>query len=114
MAKIGEFESMKVIKVYQLHSTAHLIDEDAFCNAFRGGDVVKAWKKDLYEHRGTLLAQDLEEAFDRASSEAKNSFGNSSLYIEECLKNYRHIEVQIIGDGKGSISHLWERECSVQ
>ena len=58
--------------------------------------------------------KDLEEAFDRASSEAKNSFGNSSLYIEECLKNYRHIEVQIIGDGKGSISHLWERECSVQ
>ena len=58
--------------------------------------------------------KDLEEAFDRASSEAKNSFGNNGLYIEEYLKNYRHIEVQIIGDGKGSISHLWERECSVQ
>ena len=58
--------------------------------------------------------KDLEEAFDRASSEAKNSFGNNGLYIEEYLQNYRHIEVQIIGDGKGSISHLWERECSVQ
>ena len=64
MAKIGEFESMKLIEVYQLHDTAHLVDEDAFCEAFRGGDVVKAWKKDLYEHRGTLLAQDLEEAFE--------------------------------------------------
>ena len=58
--------------------------------------------------------KDLEEAFDRASSEAKDSFGNNGLYIEEYLQNYRHIEVQIIGDGKGSRGHLWERECSVQ
>ena len=64
MAKIGEFENMKLIKVYQLHSTSHLIDEDAFCNAFRGKDVTTAWFKNLYEHRATVIAQDLEEAFE--------------------------------------------------
>jgi len=58
--------------------------------------------------------ENIDEAFERASSEAKNSFGNGDLYIEEYLSNYRHIEVQIIGDGKGGLSHLGERECSIQ
>ncbi len=64
MAKIGEFDNMKLIHVYQLHSTADQIDQDAFCDAFRGKNVMKAWLKNLYEHRATVMAQDLEEAFE--------------------------------------------------
>ena len=57
---------------------------------------------------------ELRESFDRAASEAKASFNSPDLYLEEYLKNYRHIEFQIIGDGTGAVSHLHERECSIQ
>ena len=57
---------------------------------------------------------DLKESFNRAASEAKSSFDSPDLYLEEYLKNYRHIEFQIIGDGTGEVSHLHERECSIQ
>ena len=59
-------------------------------------------------------AAGLEEAFTRASSEALAAFGNGAVYVEEYLPKARHIEVQIVGDGQGAVSHLWERECSVQ
>ena len=57
---------------------------------------------------------DLRDAFDRATSEAQQSFGSGELYIEELLPRARHIEVQIVGDGSGAVSHLWDRECSLQ
>ena len=57
---------------------------------------------------------DLKEAFERASSEAKASFDSPDLYVEEFLKDYRHIEIQILGDGSGNVIHLHERECSIQ
>ena len=57
---------------------------------------------------------DLKESFDRASSEAKASFDSPDLYLEEYLRDYRHIEFQILGDGTGAVSHLHERECSIQ
>ncbi len=57
---------------------------------------------------------DLEPAFERCRSEAKQAFGNGDLYVEELLPNPRHIEVQVLGDGSGALAHLWERECSVQ
>ncbi|NBC21481.1 MAG: ATP-grasp domain-containing protein [Alphaproteobacteria bacterium] len=59
-------------------------------------------------------ASELEEAFDRAGSEARASFGDDSLYAEEFIPAARHIEVQIIGDGTGAVSHLHERECTLQ
>ena len=58
--------------------------------------------------------EELKESYDRASSEAKAAFDSPDLYLEEYLKNYRHIEFQIIGDGTGAVSHLHERECSIQ
>ena len=57
---------------------------------------------------------DLPDAFARAQSEAKAAFGDDALYAERFLENARHIEVQVIGDGKGHVSHLWERDCSLQ
>ncbi|MBU0992160.1 MAG: carbamoyl-phosphate synthase large subunit [Proteobacteria bacterium] len=56
----------------------------------------------------------LEDAFNRCQSEALQAFGNNALYLEEYLKKIRHIEVQIVGDGKGNVRHLGERECSIQ
>jgi acetyl-CoA carboxylase biotin carboxylase subunit len=49
-----------------------------------------------------------------ASEEARNATGNGELYLEKALQDPRHIEVQIMADGKGSIIHLGERECSIQ
>ena len=59
-------------------------------------------------------ANDLEAAFSRCASEAGLAFGNPALYVEEYRSGARHIEVQILGDGSGAVSHLWERECSIQ
>ena len=57
---------------------------------------------------------ELEEAYKRCQSEARASFGNGDVYVEQLMPRARHIEVQIIGDGSGAVSHLWERECSIQ
>ncbi|HCE76289.1 MAG TPA: carbamoyl-phosphate synthase large subunit [Dehalococcoidia bacterium] len=67
--------------------------------------------------RGTRAVTDLNEIerlFKRCQSEARRSFGNGDLYAEQLIKNARHIEVQIIGDNFGNVTHLWERECSIQ
>ena len=46
--------------------------------------------------------------------EAKNGFGNETIYLEKFIGNPRHIEVQIVGDGKGHAIHLGTRDCSMQ
>jgi acetyl/propionyl-CoA carboxylase alpha subunit len=58
--------------------------------------------------------EELEAAFERCRSEAQAAFGNGALYAEEFFSRGRHVEVQIVGDGTGAVSHLWDRECSVQ
>jgi acetyl/propionyl-CoA carboxylase alpha subunit/acetyl-CoA carboxylase carboxyltransferase component len=57
---------------------------------------------------------EIAEAFARASAEAKSAFGNGALYAERLVNRARHVEVQIVGDGKGGIVALGERECSLQ
>ena len=57
---------------------------------------------------------DLPHLFERCRSEAASSFGDGTLFAEELLAHARHVEVQIVGDGAGGVSHLWERECSLQ
>jgi acetyl/propionyl-CoA carboxylase alpha subunit/acetyl-CoA carboxylase carboxyltransferase component len=63
--------------------------------------------------RPVMDAKDLDSAFERCASEAKAAFGNGALYAEEFFPRAKHIEVQIVGDGK-SVSHIWDRECSLQ
>lgn len=58
--------------------------------------------------------EDLEENFQRATSEAKSAFGNGELFIERFIERPRHIEVQILGDHYNNVVHLYERDCSVQ
>jgi len=63
-----------------------------------------------------LIGQEGEiaDAFARATAEAKSAFGNGDLYAERLVGHARHIEVQIVGDGKGGIAALGERECTLQ
>ncbi|XP_075166781.1 pyruvate carboxylase isoform X2 [Haematobia irritans] len=57
---------------------------------------------------------EVEEMFERASSEAKAAFGNGAMFIEKFIERPRHIEVQLLGDKAGNVVHLFERDCSVQ
>lgn len=67
--------------------------------------------------RGMRVVDDQNELiseFNSATAEAKEAFGDGSLYAERYVRNAKHIEVQIIGDGEGNAIHLFERDCSVQ
>ena len=57
---------------------------------------------------------EVDEAHARCRSEAQQAFGNGAVYAEELMPQARHVEVQIVGDGHGAVTHLWERECSIQ
>jgi acetyl-CoA carboxylase, biotin carboxylase subunit len=57
---------------------------------------------------------ELEAQISQARSEAKNAFGDDTVYIEKYLGDPRHVEFQIFGDGKGKAVHLGERDCSLQ
>jgi acetyl-CoA carboxylase biotin carboxylase subunit len=67
--------------------------------------------------RGMKVARSREElstALSTARSEAKAAFGDDAVYIEKYLAKPRHIEIQVLGDGKGNAIHLGERDCSLQ
>lgn len=57
---------------------------------------------------------DLKQNFDRVISETQKAFGNSDIFIEKCIDNPRHIEVQVLADSHGHVIHLFERDCSIQ
>ena len=57
---------------------------------------------------------EFKDQMQRAVSEAKNSFGNGSVFIEKYLTKPRHIEIQILADQYGEVIHLFERDCSIQ
>ena len=57
---------------------------------------------------------DLEGLFDTASAEAGAAFGDAGLYLEKAIVDAHHVEVQVLGDGKGGALVLGDRECSVQ
>lgn len=56
----------------------------------------------------------LDEAWERAASEARAAFGLDALYVEQLVPAARHVEVQLVGDSHGGLVHLGERDCSVQ
>jgi 3-methylcrotonyl-CoA carboxylase alpha subunit len=56
----------------------------------------------------------LRDEIESAKREARNAFGDAGLIVEKLIERGRHIEVQIVGDGKGDVVHLFERECSLQ
>ncbi|WP_308282792.1 acetyl-CoA carboxylase family protein [Pseudonocardia nigra] len=64
--------------------------------------------------RAVRTADELADAYARCAAMARAAFGNDALYVERYLERARHVEVQIVGDGSGAVSHLWERDCSIQ
>lgn len=64
--------------------------------------------------QAVMAAGDLADAYARCQSEAMTAFGRGDLYVEAFMPRARHIEVQILGDGLGGVSHFGTRECTVQ
>ncbi|MEL7139231.1 MAG: biotin carboxylase N-terminal domain-containing protein, partial [Pseudomonadota bacterium] len=64
--------------------------------------------------RPITAPEELEDKVTSGRREAEAAFGNGEGYLERMIQRARHVEVQILGDGHGSIYHLWERDCSVQ
>ncbi len=64
--------------------------------------------------RAVRRAEDIAEAFARCRSEAKTAFGDGALYAERLIESARHIEIQILGDRHGGLTHFGERECTIQ
>ena len=58
--------------------------------------------------------QELEKGYKMTQQEAETAFGNGGLYLEKFIENFRHIEIQIIGDQFGHVVHLGERDCTIQ
>ena len=58
--------------------------------------------------------KDFKKSWEEATNESSAVFGNSGLYIEKYIEEPRHIEIQIVGDKYGNVSHLSERDCSIQ
>ncbi|WP_026199515.1 acetyl-CoA carboxylase biotin carboxylase subunit [Lamprocystis purpurea] len=59
-------------------------------------------------------AKALRNNFERVISEATKAFGRAEVFLEKCIVNPRHIEVQVLGDHHGNVVHLFERDCSIQ
>jgi acetyl-CoA carboxylase biotin carboxylase subunit len=53
-------------------------------------------------------------AFESATSEALKSFGDDDIYLEKCVVDPRHVEIQVMADTHGNVVHLFERDCSIQ
>ncbi len=67
--------------------------------------------------RGMRLVDDpegIERSYMAASAEAEGAFGNGELYLEKVITRPHHVEVQVIGDGRGGVLTLGERDCSIQ
>jgi pyruvate carboxylase subunit A len=59
-------------------------------------------------------ADDLQKNYQRVISEATKAFGSADVFLEKCIINPRHIEVQVLADHHGNTIHLYERDCSIQ
>jgi acetyl-CoA carboxylase biotin carboxylase subunit len=57
---------------------------------------------------------ELARAVERAKSEAQKAFGDGSVYLEKAIVRPRHVEIQVLGDRRGNVIHLFERDCSIQ
>lgn len=59
-------------------------------------------------------AVELRQQYPRVISEATKAFGSAEVFLEKCIVNPRHVEVQILADKHGNVVHLYERDCSIQ
>ncbi len=92
-------------------------EHDALANARKIGYPVMIKAVAGGGGRGMRIAHNdisLVKGFHTSRTEAEKAFGNSGVYIEKFIENAHHIEIQILGDMRGNIIHLGERDCSIQ
>ena len=97
----GPVEKFEDVKAFTDEYGFPIIIKAAFGGGGRGMRVVRK-------------QEDLQDSFERATSEAKSAFGNGTVFVERFLDHPKHIEVQLLGDNHGNVVHLFERDCSVQ
>jgi propionyl-CoA carboxylase alpha chain len=110
--RIAEQAGVPIVPGYHGDDQAHLADHAAAigypllvkASAGGGGKGMRVVRE----------PRELADALDRACGEAKAAFGDDTLLLERYLERPRHVEIQILGDHRGDVVHLWERECSVQ
>ena len=94
-----------VANVKEAHAAAESIGYPLMVKATAGGG------------RGIRLvrsAEELDEAFERASSEASKTAGDATVFLERAIRGGHHVEVQVVADAKGTVWTLGVRDCSVQ
>lgn len=96
----------KITDIARAHEIAGLLGYPVLLKAASGGGG-KGMRKVTRE-------ENLDEAFQGATREAKNAFGDDSIYLEKFIENPKHIEIQVIADEHGNYVHLGERDCSIQ
>jgi acetyl/propionyl-CoA carboxylase alpha subunit/acetyl-CoA carboxylase carboxyltransferase component len=100
------------------HSSAASLDEveQFFAGLPEGGALVikAAFGGGGRGMRVVRQASELSDAYARCRSEAGAAFGDDAVYCEQFIERARHVEVQVLADSSGAVSHLWERECSLQ
>ncbi|QKG53107.1 pyruvate carboxylase [Hymenobacter sp. BRD67] len=99
-------------------SEADLVDADvALAEAHRIGYPVMLKAASGGGGRGMRVIRDDEQmrkGFFEARNEAQNAFGDDTVFLEKFVERPKHIEVQLVGDQHGHLTHLYERDCSVQ
>ena len=94
-----------------------LEEAHAFFKSLHAGDAIMIKAIGGGGGRGMRLVRDsseLEQAYNQCVSEAAASCGSGDVYVEQFLPQSRHIEIQVVGDQAGSVSHIWDRDCSIQ
>lgn len=118
--KVSAIEAMKLAGVPTVPGSDGAIDADekrSLAIAERIGYPVIIKAAGGGGGRGMRIvrqAKDLIKSIQMTQTEADAAFGNAMVYMEKFLENPRHIEVQVMGDGKGNAIHLGERDCSMQ
>lgn len=98
--------SVGAITLHNAHEQAQAIGFPLIIKAAAGGGG-----------RGMRVVEHFEELISQvqaAKAEAETAFGDDTVYMERFLKNPRHVEVQVLGDGNGNALHLFDRDCSLQ
>ena len=97
----GAIDDVEAVRAFAAEHGYPFILKAAFGGGGRGMRIVRG-------------PDELDDAFARATSEARAAFGRGDLFCERFISQAKHIEVQILADAHGSCVHLFERDCSVQ
>ena len=118
--KTSARSAARAVGIPVLEGLEHSVSVDEvrdFFTALPSGDglIIKAVAGGGGRGTRVVLSEDeVASAYERCRSEATTAFGVPDVYIETFLPRARHIEVQVLGDKSGHITHLGERECSLQ